>query len=313
MGLIMTKSKGDKMTATGIPAKNAGIDLNKLVTTVKSTYKDKSLADQIGTGSNITRPTEDHQFVTWKDSHWEQLTGIKGLPFGSIVQIAGRPDSGKSSHAMAFMKEAQDQGVFVIFWDAEKKFSSKRFDAHFGGSSAELGWIGSKMVLEGGEQVERFIHGAKAQNPNCKILIVWDSVGGTLAKNEEEGSLDSTKQMASAAKENGAVVRALVRIMEKYKNKKTNEDTIAALLINQTYANIGSPGQKESGGQKVEYHSSIIIQLTRTGDLFTTRKGEKYKRGIATKARVKKNHLFDGELTIAELRLEVTAGGIKVA
>lgn len=299
---------------TGDPAKPAGIDINKLITNVRSTYKkEKGLAEQVGTGQNITKPTEDRQFVTWKGSHWEQLVGIKGLPFGYIIQIAGRPDSGKSSHAMAFMKQAQDQDVLVIFWDAEKKFSPKRFDNHFKGKSDDLVWVGSKIILEGGDQVEKVIHAAKEQNPNCKILIVWDSVGGSLAKNEEEGSLLDGKQMAAAAKENGAVVRAFTRLMEKYKNRDTNEDTIAVLLINQVYANIGSPGQKESGGQKVEYHSSIIIQLTRKSDVIVTRKGEKYKKGIKTRAKVRKNHLFDGEDSIAELILEVTAGDITVA
>lgn len=315
-GAKMPKTIGENMTTAEVkPAKKtAGIDINKLITNVRSTYKkDKGLAEQVGTGQNITRPTKDSQFVTWKGSHWEQLVGIKGLPFGNIIQIAGRPDSGKSSHAMAFMKQAQDQDVLVIFWDAEKKFSPKRFDRHFKGKSDNLVWIGSKIILEGGDQVEKVIHSAKEQNPDCKILIVWDSVGGSLAKNEEEGSLLDGKQMASAAKENGAVVRAFVRLMEKYKNKETNEDTIAVLLINQVYANIGAPGQKESGGQKVEYHSSVILQLTRKSDIIVTRAGLKYKKGIVTRAKVRKNHLFDGEDSIAELILEVTAGGIQAA
>lgn len=290
---------------------NLKVDINKLVSDVKSSFgKDKGRASQISTGKDISRPVEDDDFIVWKDSPWELLTGIKGLPFGKVIQIAGRPDSGKSTHAAAFMKQAQDQGALVILWDTEGKFSANRFDKYFNGSSSDLVIVTSRMILEGGDQVEKIVHAAKEQDPECKILIVWDSVGGTLAKNEGEESLNETQQMASASKENGRVIRGFIRLMEKYKIKETNRETVGVLLINQSYANIGAPGQKESGGQKVEYFSSLILQLTRKSDLTKVVKGLKRKIGIVTRAKVKKNHLFDGEDSIAELDLMITAGGI---
>lgn len=288
------------------------IDLDKVVKDVQGTFgKDKSLANKISRGDSISKPTEDAHFVCWKDSPWEMLTGIKGCPFGRVVQVAGRPDSGKSSMASKFMTNAQEQGVTVILWDSENKFSVKRFDDHFGGNSSDLLIVPSRMILEGGDIVERYVHAIKEQNPTEKIFIVWDSVGGTQAKNEEEGSLMESKQMAAHSKENGQVLRAFIRLMEKYKNKETGEETIGVFLVNQVYANIGAPGQKESGGQKVEFFSSIILQLTRKGDITKTRNKLKRKTGIITRAKVKKNHMFDGEDSIAELDLAVTAGGIQ--
>lgn len=288
------------------------IDINKLISKAQSYYgdKEKNRALQMSTGNSISRPNKDSDFVCWKGSHWETLTGVRGIPFGRVVQIAGRPDSGKSSHAMAFMKAAQDQNVLVILWDAENKFSAHRFDHYFHGVSDQLLITTSKMILEGGDNVEKLISAAKEQDPFCKILIVWDSVGGTLAANEGEDSLTNSKQMAAASKENGAVLRGWIRLMEKYKNKETNEENIAVLLINQVYANIGSVGQKESGGQKIEFYSSIILQLTRKEDLTKIKDGMKIKTGIVSRAKVKKNHLFEGEYSIAELDLVVSAGGI---
>jgi RecA/RadA recombinase len=282
---------------------------------------DKGLGLQITSGANISRPSKDSDFVCYHGSHWQQLTGIRGCPFGKIVQIAGRPDSGKSTHAMAFMKNAQDDGVYVILWDAENKFSPTRFDNYFHGDSKKLLLVPSKMISIGGDQVEALIHAIMSKKPGAKIFIVWDSVGGTLAKNESHSESDDkknkgfrgSKQMAAASKENGEVLRGLVRLMEEYKDKQTNEEKIGVLLINQTYANIGSPGQKESGGQKVEYFSSLILQLTRKKDLTKTRDKVKRKIGIVTRAKVKKNHLFDGEDSVAELDLLVTASGIRLA
>lgn len=287
------------------------LDISKLVNKVQSSYgKEKGMAAQISTGKSISRPSKDSEFILWKDSPWSELTGIPGLVLGRVHQIAGRPDSGKSSHAMKFMKLAQDQGFLVILWDTEGKFSATRFDKYIGGNSEQLVVVTSRMILEGGDEVERVVHTAKEQDPDCKILIVWDSVGGTLAKNEEEGSLLDSKQMAAASKENGQVMRAFVRLMEKYKNREENEESVAVLLINQSYANIGAPGQKESGGQKVEYFSSVILQLTRKKDLTKLVKGVKRKIGIVSRAKVKKNHLFDGEDSVAELDLVITAGNI---
>jgi RecA/RadA recombinase len=286
--------------------------LNKLVEKARASYgKDKSRAMQISTGRDISRPTKDSDFICWKNSPWETLTGIRGLPFGRISQIAGKPDSGKSSMASQFMKNAQDQGVLVILWDSENKFSSHRFDNFFKGDSNNMLITTSKMILQGAEQIERLITAAMEDDPDRKVLVIWDSVGGTLAKNEgDETNLSDSKQMAAAAKENKMVMRNLTRVMEKYKHRETNEEMIAVLLINQTYANIGAPGQKESGGVGVEYFSSIILQLSRKQDLTKISKGVKIKTGIVSRAKVKKNHLFTGEFSVSELDLTVSAGGI---
>jgi RecA/RadA recombinase len=284
--------------------------INKARTNLKPT--EKGLKHLLVRGSEIPRPTEDDDFVHWKNSSWELLTSIKGVPFGKIVQISGRPDSGKSTHAMEFMKRAQDQGHIVILWDSESKFDPTRFDEYFNGSSKDLLVDTSKMILEGGDMVDFLVHAAKELYPNKKILIVWDSVGGTVAKGEWTKSKRETKQMAEASKDNGTIMRGFIQLMEQYKNPKTGKYTIGVLLINQVYANIGAPGYIESGGQKVEYFSSLIVQLTRKADLFRMRGKVKRKVGLTTRARVKKNHLFSAEDTIAEMLLDITAGGVTV-
>lgn len=287
------------------------VDINKVVNAVHSAYgKNKGLASQISTGSGITRPTKPSEFVVWKDSPWQELTGIMGLPLGKVVQIAGKSNAGKSTHAMQFMKLAQDQGFIVVVWDSEGKFSASRFDNYFKGDSSQLIVCTARFILEGADECEKIIHAIKEQDQDAKILLVWDSVGGSLAKNEEENSLLEGKQMAAAPKDNGAAIRAFVRLMDKYKNREKNEETISVLLINQLYSNIGSVGSTQSGGVKIEYFSSLIVQLTRKKDLTVVKKGVKMKTGIVTRAKVSKNHLFDGEMNVAELDLVITAGGI---
>lgn len=295
-------------------SKKAKIDLDKILGTARSQFKnkEKGLGLQMMKGSEIYIPSKPEDYVYWPDSPFHLMTGVPGLPFGRVVQIAGRPDSGKSTHAMQFMKLAQDQGYTVVLWDPEEKFSAKRFDNHFGGSSKDLLMVTNKVILEGGDMCKALIGATLGEYEEHKMLLVWDSVGGSISKGENDKSFRESNQMAEAAKDNGRVIRGLVSLSEEFRTEKTKAHRLAVLLINQTYSNIGAPGQKESGGQKIEFHSSLILQLTRKSDLARQRDGVKRRVGITTRARVKKNHLFDGEDTIAEMILDITAGGIAI-
>lgn len=295
----------------------AGIDIDKLVKKAQESYekKEAGLAKQLSTGFSIANSERDEDYVLWSGGeHWKQLTNLKGLPFGRIVQIAGRPDSGKSTHAAAFMKYAQDQGHLVILWDAERKFGRKRFDEKIGGSSDNLLVVNTNKIIDGAKAVAHFINAAKEMNPDVKILIVWDSVGASLNSTEDkDDNEDYSQQPGVTAKENSYAIRKFNKLINKYMNQKTGEHTISVLLINQNYVNIGSVGYTEKGGSEIYYLSSIIIQLSRVKDLTRVKQSQKYKYGIISRARVKKNHLFDGNECIAEIDLVISADGVHLA
>jgi len=295
----------------------AGIDINLLVKKAQESYgkKENGLARQLSTGSSIIRPSEDKDFVVWtKGDHWQTLTHLRGIPFGRIIEISGKPDSGKSTHAAAFMKFAQDQGILVILWDSEKKFQKERFDNKIGGCSENLMVVDTNNILNGAKAVAHLVNSAKEMNPDVKILIVWDSVGASINSTEDKDDEEEySKQPGVTAKENAYAIRKFNKLSNKYINRETGEETIATLVINQTYANIGSVGQTEKGGGEIYYLSSVIIQLFRKGDLTRVKGGDKYKYGIITRAKVKKNHLFDGDECVAEMDLVISADGIQLA
>jgi RecA/RadA recombinase len=295
----------------------AGIDIDKLIKKARDSYgkKEQGLAKQLTTGAELVRPSEDKDFVMWtKGDHWLTLTHLKGLPFGRIVQISGKPDSGKSTHAAAFMKFAQDQNTIVILWDAEKKFNAARFDNQIGGNSSNLLLVDTNSIIGGAKAVAHLVNSIKEMNAAAKVLIVWDSVGASInATEDNEENEDFSKQPGVTAKEISYAIRKFNKLINKYLNRETGEETIACLAINQTYANIGSVGQVEKGGGELYYLSSVIIQLSRKQDLIRTKSGEKYKYGIVTRAKVKKNHLFDGSESIAEMDLVISADGVHLA
>ena len=295
----------------------AGIDIEKLVKKAQEAYgkKDGGHAQRLATGSSLTKATEDKDFIVWtKGDFWQQLTHLRGIPFGRIVQVSGKPDSGKSTTAAAFMKFAQDQNALVILWDSEKKFSSTRFDGKIGGSSDKLLIVDTNNILDGVKGIAHYVNAAKEMDPKVKIFVVWDSVGASINSSEDsEENEDYSKQPGVSAKENAFAVRKFNKLINKYLDRETGEETIAFLIINQVYANIGSVGQTEKGGTEIYYLSSVVIQLSRKQDLTRTSGGEKYKYGIVTRAKVKKNHLFDGDECIAEMDLVISADGVHLA
>jgi RecA/RadA recombinase len=180
-----------------------------------------------------------------------------------------------------------------------------------GGRSSDLLVVDTNDIIGGAKAVAYFIHAIKEQKHDAKILVVWDSVGASINSTEsDEDEEDFSRQPGVAAKENGWALRKFNKLMNQYINKETGGATIAVLCINQVYANIGSVGVTEKGGQTLQYLSSLIIQLTRKKDLTRVKNGKKLKFGIQSVARTKKNHLFDGADVIAQTDIVVSASGI---
>lgn len=292
------------------------INVAELVEKARGRFEKKKsiIGARMRTGNQIilSQDPDDYIHSDQINKWWTPLTGIMGYAFGRIFQIAGKPDSGKSTAGMEAMKAAQDQGVLVVLWDAEGKFDSVRFRDKIGGDPSQIPVAPSRNILEGVQQSVAYIKAAKEINPEQKIFLVWDSVGASLNSAEDEENDDYSKQPGVTAKEVSWAIRRFNQLMEKYRDKNGNY-SIAILCINQVYANIGSVGYKQKGGAELEYLSSLILEMSRKATLTRTRNKQKVKYGIQTIARVKKNHLFGGEDCVAELELVVSASGIELA
>lgn len=268
--------------------------------------KDKN-RNIIGTGATLKRPTKPEDFVVADASNpWQTLTGLMGIPFDSIIQVAGAPDSGKSTIAGQFMAYAQKQGVYVILWDTEKKFDKIRFEKHFGGNADEINTVTTTTIRKGAGAVFKYINTIMGADPTAKILIVHDSVGGSVSRARAEREMDDEKnaQPGSEAVENSDYMRHVVATFDKY------EGHLALLLINQMTMKIGPmPGKSRSGGEKISFHSSMIIEMTRVQDVTKVVKGVKMKTGIISRAKIAKNHLSLNENSVHEMRVAVDATG----
>lgn len=285
------------------------IDVSKIVSDMQKLYaKDKKVQSIITTGDQVKTEYTEKDGVPLSLSHpLRQLSGLPVLPYNKIVQVAGKPDTGKSTFAGEIMSSAQAAGMQVILWDSEDKFDSNRFKEHFKGDPTQVLMIKTNEILKGGELVRRYITAIKDQDENAKILVVWDSIGGSQSRSHAERTLDDEKhaQPGQDAKENGSIMKVFVALVNKY------PDSIAVYLANQTYAKIGfmQHGDAASGGTKIEYHSSLIVMLKRVKVLTKTVRGVLTKYGIVSRATVTKNHLSPSKTSIHQLDFEITADG----
>lgn len=286
----------------------AKIDVNKIKQDMQKLYaKDKRAQSIIGTGDDVKTVYAAADVIPLPESHpLRLLSGLPGLPFNKLVQVAGKPDSGKSTMASEAIVAAQKSGAQVILWDSEDKFDASRLTA-MGGKPEDILLIRTNEILKGGELTRRFITAVKEQDENAKILFIWDSVGGSQSRSHAERELDNEKhaQPGQDAKETGSIMKVLVALINKY------PDSIAVYMANQTYAKIGfmMKGDQASGGAKLEYHSSLIVMLKRIKVLTKVVKGVTTKYGIITRATVSKNHLSQGQTSVHQLDFEITAKG----
>lgn len=288
------------------------IDVSKIVTDMQKLYaKDRKVQSIICSGDSVKTTYTAADGAPYPQGHpLQQLSGIPCLPYNKILQVAGKPDAGKSTFAAELMASSQKAGLQVIIWDAEDKFDANRFKS-LGGVPEQLLVIKTNEILKGAELVRKYISAVKEQDSDAKVLLVWDSVGGSQSRSHAERELDSEKhaQPGQDAKENGSVMKMLVAMINKH------PDSIAVYLVNQTYAKIGfmQKGDAASGGTKIEYHSSFIVMLKRIKVLTKTIKGVVTKWGIVTRATVTKNHLSPSATSVHQLDFTVTADGAKLS
>jgi RecA/RadA recombinase len=285
------------------------INVNSIVADIQKLYaKDKKAQQIVCTGASVKQDYTVDDVVPFEEgSVLAELMALPGIPFNKIVQVAGKPDTGKSTLGLGAIATAQRAGIQVILWDSEDKFDAHRLKHQFGGNPDEVLLVKTNEIRYGGELVRKYVTAVKAQDKDAKILVVWDSVGGSQSRSHAEFELDSEKnaQPGQDAKENGMVCKALVALINKF------PDSIAIYLVNQTYAKIGfmQKGDAAAGGTKIEYHSSFIVFLKRIKVLTKTVNKKLVKEGIIVRATVTKNHLSQGKTSAHQLDFKITAEG----
>jgi hypothetical protein len=288
-------------------------DLTKTISKIQNSLKaDERRSSQIGLGSSLeSMSTDPADYIVMPD-WWHKSFGIMGLRFGHFVQIAGTPDSGKTSLSLCAIKRAQDQGFGVIYVETEGKTSEEDLVAA-GVDPNGVITIRSKIVEEAFDAANLAIDAFFDDFPDAKLLFVFDSYGNTISMRDSELKLvDKSSMVGGAAKTNRMGIGAIAA-------KQINHP-IACLIVNYTYSNMGSPGRTCAGGEALNFHCMLTIQSSRKGWYERTVGGEKVRAGAEVLWRSYKNHysksLKDAEgnqvLLPKEVTLRISADGFEL-
>lgn len=286
-------------------------DLTKTISQIQSALKnDPRRASQIGLGSSLESVSADPSDYIVMPEWWQKSFGIMGLRFGHFVQIAGEPDSGKTSLSLLAIKRAQDQGYGVVYIESEGKTSEEDLIAA-GIDPSGVIVIHSKIVEEcfdaGNLAIDTFFNNF----PKAKLLLVFDSYGNTVSMRDSELKLtEKSGMVGGSAKTNRMGIGAIAA--------KQIEHPIACLIVNYTYDNMGSPGKTNAGGKALNFHCMLTIQSSRKAWYERTIHGEKVRAGADVLWKVYKNHYAkalkdaDGKqiLLPKEVTLRITEDGI---
>lgn len=185
----------------------------------------------------------------------------KGIPLGKVTVFAGESGSGKSYICSGnLVKNAQDQGIYVILIDTENALDEKWLVALGVDTSEEkLLKLNMAMIDDVAKMISEFVKEYKtlpeAERP--KVLFVLDSLGMMLTPTDvnQFDAGDLKGDMGRKPKALTALVRNCVNMF--------GDLNIGLVATNHTYASqdMFDPDDKISGGQGFIYASSIVVAM----------------------------------------------------
>lgn len=258
-------------------------DFSKTINKIQASYKkDERRASQFGLGNSLEKVSNNPEDYVVMPEWYKEQYGVMGLRFGHFVQIAGEPDSGKTSLSLLAMKHAQEQGIAVVYVETEGKTSEEDLIAA-GIDPNGVITVHTKITEEVFEGVSTALDALKVDYPDAKILLIIDSYGNTTSMRDSEIDLtQKAQQVGGAAKTNRMGLGAIAA--------KQLEQEIAVLVVNYTYDNIGSVGKTNAGGKALGFYSMLIIQSSRKAWYERQINGQKVRAGADVLWKTYKNH-----------------------
>ncbi len=189
----------------------------------------------------------------------------KGVPLGKVTVLAGESGAGKSFIAAGnIVRQAQEQGIFVVLIDSENALDEKWLHAlDVDTSDDKLLKLNLAMIDDVAKVVSDFMKDYKGEyadkepEERPKVLFVVDSLGMLLTPTDVDqfGKGDLKGDMGRKPKALTALVRNCVNMFGEY--------NVGLVATNHTYASqdMFDPDDKISGGQGFIYASSIVIAM----------------------------------------------------
>ncbi|KAK6790404.1 hypothetical protein RDI58_014204 [Solanum bulbocastanum] len=187
--------------------------------------------------------------------------GIGGLPKGRVIEIYGPEASGKTTLALHVIAEAQKQGGYCCFVDAEHALNPTLAET--------IGVNTSNLLLsqpDCGEQALSLVD-TIIRSGSVDVVVV-DSVAALVPKGELEGEMGDAHMAMQA--------RLMSQALRKLSHSLSLSQTIL-IFINQvrsklsTFGGFGGPSEVTCGGNALKFYASVRLNIKRIG---LVKKGE---------------------------------------
>jgi len=288
-------------------------DFTKTIDKLQNVYKkDQRRANQFGLGNSLEKISDNPEDYVVMPPYFKEHFGIMGYPFGKWTQISGKPDAGKTTACLLAMKAAQEQGHAIVYVETEGKTSESDL-LSAGIDPAGVLTINTNITEEIFEAATIALDQIADDFPEAKVLLIIDSYGNTTSMRDSEIKFtEKVGMVGGAAKTNRMGIGAI--------NARQLNQEITVLIINYSYANLGSVGETNAGGRALEFACSLIMSAARVKNYEVTRKGIKVKAGIEGRYRTTKNHYTKGlkdengepVLLPKDLNFRISAQGFEV-
>jgi len=189
----------------------------------------------------------------------------RGIPLGKVTVFAGESGAGKSFVAAGnIVKNAQDQGIFVVLIDSENALDETWLHALDVDTTPEkLLKLNVAMIDDVAKIISDFMkgyredHGDTDHSERPKVLFVIDSLGMMMTPTDVDqfNKGDMKGDMGRKPKALASLVRNSVNMFGDY--------NVGLVATNHTYASqdMFDPDDKISGGQGFIYASSIVVAM----------------------------------------------------
>jgi recombination protein RecA len=190
-----------------------------------------------------------------------------GYPEGRIIEVAAWEGVGKSTLLDQAAAQCQRMGGIAALIDSERARDIE-YTTKLGVNVGECILAEADDLEDGFEQLDKIIavqakkrsELEKLKEDPPPVLVLWDSLGGTPARLEVQGTPDDT-HVSPAARAISLNFRRIVGQLA--------ENRITLVFANHFYQQIGGFGGslKSFGGKGVRYYPSVRLWLSRTGAL----------------------------------------------
>lgn len=208
---------------------------------------------------------------------WDYIMG-GGIPFGRMTEIYAENQVGKSTLMIYLNRVANSLGADTFWLDAEGTSE--------GGRMEELGVDSNhtfifapkskdeKLTVEQiGRTTEDIINTYRDNDSlkNVPLLVIWDSIGGTITEAEDSTEFGEEGQRGRSA---AAVTKFVKKITPQLKDVNIALVCINQVRTNQDRMNKYAPRFIAGGGEALKHADSLRLELTKSSQIKAKPYGE---------------------------------------